>query len=261
MADLSVTPTGEDRRQITIRLLILQFVIGGVFCALVFGFWYFQIVENAKFEELAENNHQRTISLRAPRGVMFDRNNRVLVQNRSSFTISIVREHTKDLDRTIRVLAQVAGLDERELRDIVNRHKRDPSYRPIVVVEDASLAQVAAVMARRLDTELPDVVVEEVPTRRYPTNEMAAHLIGYVGEASEAQVSAENLPSGAIVGQSGIEKIYNKLLMGEDGERVVVVNSVGRQMQTLEELPPTEGKRLQLTIDYDLQKALEDGFK
>jgi len=261
MADLQVTPTGEDRRQITIRLLILQFVIGGIFCALVFGFWYFQVVENAKFEELAENNHQRTISLRAPRGVMFDRNNRVLVQNRSSFTISIVREHTKDLGRTVHVLSQVAGLDEKEVGDLVNKHKREPSYRPIVVVEDATLAQVAAVMARRLDTELPDIEVKEVPTRRYPINEMAAHLIGYVGEASETQLSSDALESGAIVGQSGIEKVYNKVLMGEDGSRTVVVNSVGREIRPIGEVAPTEGRRMQLTIDYDLQKAAEDSFK
>jgi penicillin-binding protein 2 len=117
------------------------------------------------------------------------------------------------------------------------------------------------VLARRLDTELPDVVVEEVPTRQYPTDEMAAHLIGYVGEASESQVTDGSLQSGAIVGQSGIEKVYNALLMGEDGARHVVVNSVGREIRTLEEIRPSEGKRLQLTLDYDLQKATEDGFE
>ena len=69
------------------------------------------------------------------------------------------------------------------------------------------------------------------------------------------------LKSGDVVGQSGIEKTYNSLLMGDDGARVVVVNSVGREIRTLEEQPATEGKRLQLTIDYDVQKAVEDGFK
>jgi len=244
----------------TVRLVVLQFGIGFLFCALVFGFWYFQIVQNAKFAELAENNHQRTIALRAPRGIIFDRNNNVLVVNRSSFTISIVREHTKDLDRTVQMLAQVLGLDEQEVRDIVNKHKREPSYRPIVVVEDATLAQVAAVQARRLDTELPDVLVQEIPTRRYPTNEMAAHLIGYVGEASEAQVASDGLESGAIVGQSGIEKIYNALLMGQDGARHVVVNSMGREIRPLSEDRYVEGRRVQLTIDVDLQKAAEDAF-
>jgi penicillin-binding protein 2 len=254
------TPPVEDRRKVTIRLYVLQFAISVAFAVLAFGFWYFQVLQWTKYQELAENNHQRTISLRAPRGVMFDRNGKVLVENRSSFTISIVREHTKDLDRTIKVLSEVAGLDERYVKDLVNRHRREPTYQPVVVVDDASLAQVAAVLARRLDTELPDVVVEEVPTRKYP-DDMAAHLFGYVGEASEAQVSDGTLPSRAIVGQSGIEKVYNALLMGEDGARHVVVNSMGREIRTLNEIPPSEGKRLQLTLDYDVQKATEDAFE
>ena len=251
----------EDRRSLTIRLVVLQVGFAVVFTILAFSFWYFQVVQHEKFKELAENNHQRTIALRAPRGVMLDRNLDVLVENRSSFTISIVREHTKDLDRTIRVLSQVAGLDEKYVRDVVNRHRREPTYRPIVVVDDASLAQVAAVLARRLDTELPDVQVEEVPTRQYPAESFAAHLFGYVGEASEGQVESEKLWSGAIVGQAGVEKIYNKLLMGEDGARRVKVNSMGREIETLEEIPANEGRRVQLTIDRDLQRAAEEGFK
>ena len=117
---------------------------------------------------------------------------------------------------------------------------------------------MAAVLARRL--ELPEVVIEQVPTRRYP-EAMAAHLFGYVGEVNDAQVNdQEGLKSGDIVGQSGIEKVYNAMLMGEDGARRVVVNSLGREIRTLEEDPPNEGKRLQLTIDYDIQKAIENGF-
>ncbi len=130
-----------------------------------------------------------------------------------------------------------------------------------MIVQDATLAQVAAVTARRLDFELPDVVIEQVPTRRYPET-LAAHLFGYVGEANDTQVAGDDsLRSGDIVGQSGIEKVYNALLMGDDGARRVVVNSVGREIRTLEEEPATEGKRLALTVDYDLQKSLEDGFK
>src|SRR5205807_8057175 len=94
---------------------------------------------------------------------------------------------------------------------------------------------------------------------QYPVA-MAAHLFGYVGEVSDTQVSDDGLKSGDIVGQSGIEKIYNELLMGEDGAKRVVVNSVGREIRTLDEDAPTEGKRLQLTIDYDVQKAVEDTF-
>jgi penicillin-binding protein 2 len=250
----------EDRRRLTSRLSVLQYVITVIFSVLAVGFWALQVVQHAKFEEMAENNHQRTLALRAPRGLVVDRNGRILVENRHSYSISIVREHTKDLNRTIRMLAAVMGLDEAGVRAIVDRHRREPTYRPIVVVQDATLAQVAAVKARRLDFELPDVYVEEVPTRQYPET-MGAHLFGYVGEVSDAQVSDQDgLKSGDIVGQSGIEKVYNAMLMGEDGAKRVVVNSVGREIRTLEEDEPTEGKRLQLTIDYDVQKAIEDGF-
>ncbi len=209
---------------------------------------------------MAENNHQRRLSLPAPRGVLFDRNGRVLVENRDAFTISILREHSADLGRTMRLLAAATGVSEQDVRDAVARHRSEPSYRPVVVIDDATLAQVSAVMARRLDFELPDVVVQRVPTRRYPSGGLAAHLLGYVGEVGESQMAADSLRSGAIVGQSGVEKAYNRLLMGVDGERRVMVNSVGREITTLDEVPPAEGTRVQLTIDIDLQHAAEEAF-
>ena len=251
----------EDRRRLSTRLNVLRVAIGVAFGLLAFGFWFFQVVQHAKFKEMAENNHQRTLTLRAPRGVIFDRTGRLLVENRNSFNISIVREHTKDIDRTIRVLSQVTGVDDKVIREIVERHRREPSYRPIVVIGDATLAQVAAVTARRLDFELPDVIVQEVPTREYPDESMAAHLIGYVGEANEEQMAADGVSTGAIVGQFGIERVYNKLLMGADGARRVVVNSTGREIRTLEEVPPVQGRRVQLTINYAMQKAAEDAFR
>lgn len=252
----------EDRRRIGSRLKILQSMLVVVFAVLAVCFWVLQVVQHEKFNEMAENNHQRTLSLRAPRGIVFDRDMQVLVANRHSFSISIVREHTKDLDRTVSLLASVLNVPEPEVREIVDRHRREPSYRPITIVQDATLAQVAAVNARRLDFELPDVVVEEIPTREYPTEDMAAHLFGYVGEVNDRDVAeTASLKNGDIVGQAGIEKVYNSLLMGTDGAKRVVVNSVGREIRTLDEDEPVEGKRLQLTIDYDVQKALEDVFR
>ena len=135
---------------------------------------------------MAENNHQRELPLRAPRGVLFDRNGRVLVENRPSFNVSIVRLQTTDLDRTIRMLAAVAGVDEKTVREIVDRHRREPSYRPIVVIENATLAQVAAITraparfraARRRRAAGADAPVSDRASS-------AAHLFGYVGEASD----------------------------------------------------------------------------
>ena len=250
----------EERRRVGLRLSVLQYVIVVLFSTLAVSFWYLQVVQHDRFQEMADNNHQRTLPLRAPRGVLFDRDGRVMVENRHSYSISIVREHTKDINRTIALLSQVLGLQEASVREIVERHRREPSYRPITIVQDATLAQVAAVTARRLSTELPDIVVQQVPTRQYPDT-LGAHMFGYVGEVNDSQVSnADDLKSGDIVGQSGVEKIYNAMLMGEDGAKKVVVNSTGREIRTLEEIAPTEGKRLQLTVDYDVQKAVEDAF-
>jgi len=260
-SDLSSVTVSEDRRKLVTRLTVLWYLVIVMFVALAMVFWYFQVVQYEKFREVAENNHQRTLGLRAPRGVMFDRHGKILVENRDSFVISVVREHSRDMDRTIRLLAQVVGLDEASVREVVRRHRGQPGYQPIPIVEDATLAQVAAVTAHRLDTELPEVVVERVPTRRYPTDAMAAHLFGYVGEVTEGQLTREGYRSGDVVGQAGFEKVYNKLLMGVDGARRVVVNSLGREIRTIDEVPPSEGRRVQLTIDYDVQRATEEGFK
>src|SRR5437773_6016352 len=180
---------GEARRGISIRLSILQYTITVLFSILAVGFWVLQVAQHAKFEEMAENNHQRTLALRAPRGIVFDRDGKVLVENRASLSISIVREQMKDLNRTARVLAGVLGLDEDAVRSIVDRHRKEPSYRPITIVPDATLGQVAAVAARKLD--LPGVFVEQIPTRSYPET-MGAHLFGYVGEVNDAQVAADD---------------------------------------------------------------------
>src|SRR5260370_14585131 len=110
-----------------------------IFAFLAVRFWVLEVAKQAKYEEMAENNHQRTLALRAPRGLVFDRDGRVLVENRYSYSISIVREHTKDLDRTIRLLAAAVGVEEARVREIVDRHRREPPYRPITVVPDASL--------------------------------------------------------------------------------------------------------------------------
>lgn len=251
----------EDRRSVSLRLSALQFAIAAVFALLAVAFWIFQVAQHRKFAEMAENNHLRTLPLRAPRGVLFDRHGRVLVQNRYSLTIALVREQTADLDGTIRTLSGAIGIDEAAIREMIARRRTEPVYRPIPIVEDASMAQVAAVTARRY--ELPGVVVQQVPTRQYP-DDLGAHLFGYVGEVSEAQLKRadrEGLQSGAIIGQAGIEQIYNDLLMGRDGSKYVVVTSTGREIRAFGEEEPIEGRRLQLTIDYDVQRAVEEGFR
>lgn len=249
----------EDRQSLQGRLIGLRVGVVVLFLLLAVAFWTLQVLQYQKYLERAENNRMRTIELRAPRGVLFDRHGEVLVQNRRAFRIALVREQSAaDLDGVLTRLAAVTGSDEAALRVIVKRRMSEPAFRPIPVIENATDAQVAAVMARAI--ELPGVVVEQVPTRSYPDNGLAAHLFGYVGEAQKAQLT-ETIASGDIVGQAGVEQAYNNLLMGENGNRVLVVNSRGREIEELELQEPIDGNRVQLTIDADLQRALEEGFR
>jgi penicillin-binding protein 2 len=129
------------------------------------------------------------------------------------------------------------------------------------LIENATPEQVIAFRARKW--ELPGIIYQEVPARRYPSSNMGAHLFGYVGEVSETDLSRTEyagVESGSMVGKAGVELAYNRLLMGKDGDKLVRVNSRGREMGEVSEQLPTEGTRLQLTIDADVQKATEDAF-
>lgn len=255
-------PFVDDRHSLTLRLRILQWGAVVVFLALAMAFWFFQVARHHQFLVMAENNHQRSLPLQAPRGVLFDRHGEVLVENRYAFNISIVREQSRDLGGTVQLLAQLTNTPRAAIDEAIERSRRLPAYRPVVVVRDATQAQIAAVAAHRL--ELPDVVIEKVPTRRYPDQSLAAHLIGYVGEVTDSQLSREEyagISGGAVVGQAGVEQTYNRWLMGVDGARHVVVNSLGREIDTIREDDPDEGQRVQLTIDADVQRAAEAAFR
>ena len=146
------------------------------------------------------------------------------------------------------------------MQQTIERHRGEPSYRPIVVVEDATLAQVAAITADGSTSSCPTSVVEQVPTRKYPADALAAHLFGYVGQANEAQLG-DGIVQGAIVGQSGRRAVYNKILMGEDGAGASSSTASAARSARSKRSSRPKGAGVQLTIDYDLQKAAEDGFR
>ncbi len=251
----------RPRDSLAVLLATWRWGIVLVFAGLAVGFWWLQVVQYDKYRQHAEDNHQRTLVLSAPRGAVLDRDGRVLAENRNSLNITLSREQAEDLEGTVALLADLSGVPLSELRAIVERHRRDPPFRPVVLIRDAAFDQVAAVAAHA--RELPGIYVQELPVRFYPAGEVAAHILGYVGEVSEAEMATpefEGVRRGAIVGKSGIERTYNRLLMGRDGARRVVVDNVGREIRVLDERLPLEGRQIQLTLDYDLQEAAEDAF-
>jgi penicillin-binding protein 2 len=257
----SSTLIPDDRRHLSLRLSVLQTVVAAVFALLSVGFWVFQVAQHEKFKEIAENNHLRSLPVPAPRGVLFDRHGKLLVDNRDTYNIALIREQSGNIEETLRILAQATGTDEEELRERVERRRREPSFRPIVLIENATFPQVVAFRARRL--ELPGITEQPAPARTYPASDMAAHLFGYVGEISESDLARTDytgIEPGSMVGKAGVEQAYNKMLMGTDGDLVMVVNSRGREIRELRKQHPVEGRRLQLTIDADVQRATEEGF-
>ena len=168
-----------ERRGVQRRLAVMR-VAAIVCCALVaVSFWVLQVVGHERYRNIAETQHLKTVPLRAPRGVVFDRNNRVLVENTYSFTIAVLRDlsqnPTHNVDQTIRRLAAVTGLDEARTLDDFHRHPKVPLYKPITIIEHATMGQVASVMARQL--EMPEVIVQQEPTRTYPAGGMAGVFI------------------------------------------------------------------------------------
>ncbi|MPY87161.1 MAG: penicillin-binding protein 2 [Luteitalea sp.] len=251
----------EERSTQTLRLSVLKWTLTTTFVVLAVCFWYLQVAQHTRFLETAENNHRRTLALDAPRGVVFDRGGRLLVENRYARNISIVRDQAHDLERTSDLLANVTGTSPDAIREALARNRGVPNYRPVVVIRDATLAQVAAVMAHRY--ELPNAVVEQVPVREYPAHAAAAHVLGYVGEVSELQLTRQKdagLRLGDIIGQTGLERQYNRLLMGNAGAQFVRVNSLGREVRVDRTVDPVSGRRVQLTIDLDVQQAAEKAF-
>jgi penicillin-binding protein 2 len=250
----------EDLRTVQTRLTVLQYLVLGALCLLAIQFWYLQVLRGRHFRQLAENNRRRLVPIEAPRGPLLDRNGHVLVENRASFSVVVTPEHAEDLDLTVERLARILGTGEGHIRERLAR--RDVPFRPVVVKTDASLADVAALEARRY--ELPEVGVEVVPLRSYPLGAAAAHSLGRVGEVTDRQLHSPefaDLAPGDLVGQAGVEWQYNRSLMGEDGYRRLIVNSRGVEVAETERRLPKDGPSLTLTLDTDLQRELEEAFR
>jgi penicillin-binding protein 2 len=132
----------EHKQGLQTRLVALRITLAVCVSALAVAFWILQVVQHQKYEAWADRNYLRTIPLRAPRGVLFDREGRVLVENRDSFTIVLLRERTANLNIAISRLAEAVGWTEARIREPIQKaiSRKDPVFLPIPVVEHATLA-------------------------------------------------------------------------------------------------------------------------
>jgi len=242
------------------RLAIVSYVIVGIVGLLLLGFWKLQVIDADRYTLLAERNRIRTIPIIAPRGKMLDREGRVLVDNYPSFSVLLLRDDPEELERNLATIAEGLSMPLEELQREVEAAGGLPKFHPLIVKPEASQADIAFIESHRADLPLLEMLM--VHRRRYFQNGFLAHASGYVGEVSAQQVEASNgrLRPGDIVGKSGLERQYNDVLMGTDGLRRAIVNSVGREVGRLEQTDAIPGKPIELTIDYDLQVMAEQAL-
>lgn len=254
----------SNRQLIQQRLNLFRIPVLLLFFLLAARLWQLQIIQGAEFALKAEHNRIRTIELIAPRGTISDRFNIPLVENRPSFDVLLYRESMKNSAETIRFLTEKLAMNHEDIEALLSRNKGSGLYRPIVLKEDVGMEVISVIEAHRRDH--PEIQLGPEPRRLYKFGRLAAHLMGYVGEISEQELAAKTFPgatSRSLVGKAGVERYYNHLLVGKDGERQVLVDSMGREVGLVDEgINSVIGGEVQLTIDLDLQsvaeKALED---
>lgn len=248
----------DDTRFAMGRIAVFQYITVGVFLFLLQGFWVLQVRDHETNSELAEHNRIRTYPMPAPRGKILDRDGRVIVDNEPSFTVMLAQEN---LNRDhLPAIAEGLNIPLEELEAKLKRSAARRKFDPVIIKSNLTEADIAFVESHRDPQTFPELELTKTPRRLYPKDGMAAHVLGYVGEVSEDELNNPefaNLSQGDIVGQFGLERQYNDILMGVDGQRRVEVDSAGRERQTLEDVEPTLGHNLQTTLDLDLQAVAE----
>jgi penicillin-binding protein 2 len=232
------------------------------FVVVIGQLWYLQVLEGGRFLDASDKNRIRIRPVAAPRGILFDRNGVPLVDNRPAFTLSLIpRELPRDEQERQAVLGRVAALLQlpyQELADAVGRVAPD-SFLPVRVRRGLSLEDMAKVEEWKI--ELPGVIVEVEPQRTYPSSRFAAHLLGYVREASDEQLKQGRYRRGDMVGQSGLERLLDDYLRGRDGGQRIEVDAMGRPVRLIQNTDPNPGAQVVTTIDRRIQEAAEQAME
>jgi penicillin-binding protein 2 len=249
-------PLRDDTNFASGKIAVFQYAAVVVFLFLISGFWQLQVQNPEIYDERAQHNSIKSVPLLAPRGRILDRDGRVIVDNHSSFTLILSRDSLKD--EHLQPIAQGLDLDYPDLAASVRRYKSRPKYEPIVIKQELTPGDLSFVESHR--DFFPELVLIQAQRRLYPQDGMMAHVIGYTGEVSEAELDQPDFAKynpGDVVGKFGIEKQYNDWLTGVDGQRQQVVDNRGNVRQVLATKPAVPGKDLQLSLDLDLQVVAE----
>ena len=245
------------------QLFRLSLGVTAVFFILIMRLWYLQIVKAEDYQNLSENNRLRLVPVAAPRGTILDRNGKLMIWNRPSFSVVVFKQDVKNKELLLGQLIRYLDLDRNEIDEKWNKSQGRAKYYPITVASGITQDQLEFLEENLLN--LPGVDVQMKPVREYADNGAAVHLAGYIGEISEQDLAKEEFSrynSGDYIGKNGLERIWEGELHGTDGGRQIEVDARGRVLRTVSENTAAIGNSLVLTIDRDLQeraqKALGD---
>lgn len=258
MSSLNPLPREHQRgRGRLARALTLLVVLG-----LAVQFFRVQVLKHTTYALRSDENRIRALPIPPPRGAIYDRQGRLIAENVPRYSISVLPLSRDSLRVALDSLANVLGHSSGKVDRLMKYYRRHPNH-PITVESDASFAEVSAIEERR--SYLPGVIViETAPKRRYPWGAALAHAVGYVGEIGDADLNTpafEDYETGRIVGQTGVEREYERTLAGTPGVRYLEVNALGRivgEFRGRETVQPAPGEDLYLNLDLPLQlKAAE----
>lgn len=254
----------DESQNLKLRLRIIQVVVVALLAVLGTRLYFLQVVNGAYYAERAENQRIRRLPIPAQRGTIFDRHGKILVDSRPSYNVILSREEMKgrDYGALVEPLSEGLGVEADILRERFEELKSQPAFESIIVKQNALPADIAWVETHQ-GIDHPELRIEQQPQRRYLENGVLAHVLGYVGEISPKQLERDEykrkgLKPGDIIGQEGLEAVYDDYLRGIDGYREVIVNSRGQIQDTIRTVAPQPGQDLISTVDLDLQLAAEE---
>jgi penicillin-binding protein 2 len=243
---------------VTQRLGMARLVLWATLTVLVIAFFRAQILEHGRYQLQSESNRLRPIPLPAPRGIITDRNGKIIAENVPGYTIALLPSDEPAMRERLARIAPIVKLDNAGIERVLARMRRAP-YVPALVAADAPFDVVSQLEERRL--LIPGLLIQPEPKRFYPDSGIAAHLVGNVGEVTEAERAQPRLASvrlGGLVGKDGLERQYDDSLRGSDGLRFVEVSALGHVVRDAgaATLPPVAGSPVHTTIDLDLQRYI-----
>lgn len=240
---------GFDSYRVRERAEIARLVLIGAFLVLCGAFFRTQVIQHDKFQLKAETNRLRPIPLTPPRGTILDRNGLVIAENVPGYSVKLLAPSADSLRAVLARVGRYVPLDSGQVGDIIDRYKQ-ARYQPALVFGDASFDVIAKLEEHR--SALPGLVIQAEPKRLYPAGKSVAHIVGYVSEVTEADLTADRYPGavlGSIVGKAGLEREYDDTLRGNDGVRYIEVNARGRLVRegaasaTLQPTPESPSSR------------------